>query len=118
MTTIYGKEHFIDKSMINILWGPVDVQIINGVAKATRKYGVDIDERKVKEWLDFCAKLDNIDNALVIESAIKMKFEQKDMDIKILRDALYLAVETLRLMDGCPYDEDYYINKARERNRR
>lgn len=40
MTTIFGKEHFIDKSMINILWGPVDVQIINGVAKATRKYGV------------------------------------------------------------------------------
>ena len=47
-----------------------------------------------------------------------MKFEQKDMDIKILRDALYLAVETLRLMDGCHYDEDYYINKAIERNRK
>lgn len=74
----YVKENsFIDKQMA-VLYSNLakqqDIQFVNGVFKCAIKYGYEFDEERIKKWLEFCNKMNNIDQTDLISLAVSNKF--------------------------------------------
>lgn len=84
--TIYDKG-FIEENMIQV-GSLVDKAIINGVLQTTMKIGVQANEEKLRNWLELCSQLQNIDKTELIDVAIKRKFRELNYKIEILQRKL------------------------------
>lgn len=87
--TIFGKENFIDKTMVNII-SYREEQLSNAIYESAIKYGIVLDKEKFKKWLNLCAKLEQIDETDLTDFATKKKFAEKDQRITELEKALEL----------------------------
>ena len=74
---------FIDKEMARI-YHSQDMQFIDGVLKASVRLGFDFDEERIKHWLEFCNKMNNIDQTDLISVAVSNKFAELNRRIKEL----------------------------------
>ncbi len=117
MKTIFGEENFIDKEMINV-YKLYDEQLTDGIYACATKMGIQIDKQKFEHWLNFCAKLEQIDRSDLIDIAIKRKFDEKDYKIAVLERALELACEPRddwngkRIFDAYTNYYDYFLRQA------
>lgn len=83
METIYDKG-FIEENMI-IVGSAIDKAVINEVLQTTMKIGVQVNEEKLKNWLELCSQLQNIDRTELIDVAIKRKFRELNYKIELLQ---------------------------------
>lgn len=103
--------------MVNV-YKLYDEQLTDGIYACATKMGIQIDKQKFEHWLNFCAKLEQIDKSELIDIAIKRKFDEKDHRIAVLERALKLACEPRDDWGGTEYDEpytnyyDYFIDQA------
>ena len=74
---------FIDKEMARI-YHSQDMQFIDGVLKASVRFGFDFNEERIKNWLEFCKKMNNIDQTDLISLAVSNKFAELNKRIKDL----------------------------------
>lgn len=74
---------FIDKEMARI-YHSQDMQFIDGALKASVRFGFDFNEERIKKWLEFCNKMDNVDKTDLVDIAIRNKFESLYKRIKDL----------------------------------
>lgn len=76
---------FIDREMI-FVGTQYEKCVFEELGKAVLnlKIGVHIDEERLKKWIKMCLELENIDKTLLIDMAIKQKFEEKDKEIERL----------------------------------
>ena len=113
MKTILGEEHFIDKNMLKI-YKLYDEQLTDGIYTYATKMGIQIDKQKFEHWLNFCAKLEQIDKSDLIDIAIKRKFDEKDYRIAVLERALKKAcgkIGFVPLISDENIDDFYRKNK-------
>lgn len=83
--TIFGEEHFLDKTMLKIA-KQIDNEVFDNIHKASLKIGVEVDKDKLKHWLILCGRLENIDQSNLIDLATKRKFDEKDLHIAKLEE--------------------------------
>lgn len=92
MATIFGEEHFIDKTMVRFYQMQEDLIITNleDCAKEIKfNYDIVVDKEKLRKWLTLCSRLENIEQSTLIDMATKKKFAEKDEEIEILKQALF-----------------------------
>ena len=95
MSTIFGEEHFFDKSMISIIeerGNAIDNFIYDEIA-GVAKYELPmpkiiINREKVKKWLILCSQLENLEHSELIDMATKKKFADKDSKIQELKELI------------------------------
>ena len=78
---------FFDKQMAIICSRIAEEQetdLINGIMKVSWKYGYNFNEEKIKRWLEFCNKMNNIDQTDLISIAVSNKFTELNKRIKDL----------------------------------
>ena len=94
----YVKEKtFIDKAMATFTQS-FDTFSTSEIGKAVIKIGVSVDEDKLKEWLEFCNKMNNIDKTDLIGIAVSERFNQLNAKISELEDENYrLKCKIVRL---------------------
>ena len=80
---VCGQDHFIDRSMIHIIEYGVQ-KLTDGVYQQAVEYGLNVDKEKLAKWLEFCAKLECIDETELVDLATKRKFAEKDSRIESL----------------------------------
>jgi hypothetical protein len=84
----YVEENsFFDKQMAIICSRIAEEQetdLINGIMKVSWKYGYNFNEEKIKHWLEFCNKMNNIDQTDLISLAVSNKFAELNKQIKDL----------------------------------
>ena len=81
------ENSFIDKQMATIYSNMArqqDIQLVNGVLKVSMQVGYDFNEERIKHWLEFCNKLNNIDKTDLISVAVSNKFAELNRRIKEL----------------------------------
>ena len=69
------KTSFIDKEMVKLAYQQ-DLVVEDEMVKAILRVGVDVDEKRLKKWLDLCVKLEAIDESTLIDIAISKKFKE------------------------------------------
>lgn len=69
----HNSESFINKEMLRIVEG-IETQRENEVVKAIHRVAVDVDEEKVKQWIERAKLLDEIDNSTLISIATRKRF--------------------------------------------
>lgn len=78
---------FIDKKMA-VLYSNLakqqDIQLVNGVFKCAIRYGYEFDAERIRNWLEFCNKMNNIDQTDLISIAVSNKFAELNKRIKDL----------------------------------
>lgn len=82
-----GENSFIDKQMATLysnLAKQQDMQLVNGVFKCAIQYEYEFDEERIKKWLEFCNKMNNIDQTDLISLAVSNKFAELNKRIKDL----------------------------------
>lgn len=78
---------FIDKTMATIcqdIQRQQDIQLVNGILQVAIKVGYNFNEEKIKHWLEFCNKMNNIDQTDLISLAASNKFAELNKRIKDL----------------------------------
>lgn len=110
MSTIFGEEHFFDKSMISIIeerGNAIDNFIyeeIAGVAKYELPMPkIIINREKVKKWLILCSQLENLEHSELIDMATKKKLADKDCEIQELKNLLSVE-RSIRAKDAAKRD--------------
>ena len=85
-----NEEPFFDHEMITLCISPVasfiDDELEKGVIKASLNMGYEIDEAKLKKWIERCIKLDKLDENTVNDIAIEKKFRQLKNEIDYLKN--------------------------------
>lgn len=112
MSTIFGEEHFFDKSMISIIeerGNAIDNFIYDEIA-GVAKYGLPmpkiiINKEKVKKWLILCGQLENLEHSELIDIATKKKFADKDNEIQELKELLSME-RSIRKIEAQKYDKE------------
>lgn len=97
-TTIFGEEHFIDKTMVTIceeIKNQQDALLVNEIYKESINIGFNIDKAKLEKWLRLCIRLENIDNDTLIDFAIQKKFADLKQKNEMLKSKLNQAKEHL-----------------------
>lgn len=80
---IENTKGFIDKKMAEI-YHSQDMEFINGILKASVRFGFKFDEERIKHWLEFCNKMNNIDKTDIENIAISNKFAELNKKIDML----------------------------------
>lgn len=112
MATIFGEEHFIDKTMVRFYQMQEDLIITNleDCAKEIKfNYDIVVDKEKLRKWLTLCSRLENIDQSILIDMATKKKFAEKDEEIETLKQALLLMAQQLNEVydkECCSYGDE------------
>jgi hypothetical protein len=134
---IFGEEHFIDNTMVEILEdynNKFENRVLDEMTK-TIKYvipEIKVNAEKLKNWVIFCSRLESIDKSDLIDIAVEKKFAEKDKELELYKKALELACEKYIGVDGISYvirdsvdywgksDEqvlketiDYFLNEAK-----
>ena len=81
------ENSFIDKTMATICQDfqrQQDIQLVNGILQVAMKVGYNFNEEKIKHWLEFCNKMNNIDKTDLIDIAVSNKFAELNKRIKDL----------------------------------
>lgn len=81
------ENSFIDKTMATIcqdIQRQQDIQLVNGILQVAMKVGYNFNEEKIKRWLEFCNKMNNIDQTDLISLAVSNKFAELNKRIKDL----------------------------------
>lgn len=87
MSTIFGREHFIDRDMII---RKMDTRIIETIANTMEEEANSpgirqhlsvsvsfvLNKEKFIDWINLCAQLENIDKSELIDIATRKKFEE------------------------------------------
>ena len=74
-----NENSFIDKTMVTIyndISKQQDARLVNGILQVSMKLGYDFNEEKIKNWLNFCNKMENVDKTDLIDLAVENKFYQ------------------------------------------
>lgn len=75
-----NEETFLDHEMINLYIPPVanfiDDELEKGIIQASLKMGYEINEERLKKWIERCIKLDNLSEDEVKNIALRKKFIQ------------------------------------------
>ena len=101
-STIFGEEHFIDTTMINLVKQKNDAidnyifERMENEIKGTmfvEMPQVIIDKEKLKKWVTLCMKLENIEHSDLIDMATKKKITDLEAKLaeseKLKDDAMY-----------------------------
>lgn len=64
MTTIYSAENRIEQTIVNV------------IATIGQKCSVGFDEARVRKWINFCNRMENIDQETIVDAAVRAKFTQ------------------------------------------
>lgn len=92
MSTIFGREHFIDRDMII---QKLNTQVIENIANTMeeevnspgirQRLSVSVsfvlNKEKFIDWINLCTQLENIDESKLIDAATRKKFEELKKDI-------------------------------------
>ena len=99
--TIFGEEHFFDKLMVEVYesTNKYVYDKFSGAVKVAMPH-VEIDEERLKRWINLCLKLDDIDKSDLIDMATRKKFmEQQDTINKLKREIETLKEVNIRLLN-------------------
>lgn len=80
----HNEENFISKTMLSIMEGIEEVRE-GEVIKAIYKVAVGVDEAKIKQWLERAKLMDEIDQSLLIDIAVKkmiLRLQQKNKELQ------------------------------------
>lgn len=95
----HNTEKFIDDTMMIIKTG-IDTHIENEILKAIHVVAVDVDEPKIKQWLQRAKLMDEIDKSTLIDIAIKKKILRlEEENNKLKQDKEWLTKCNTKLAD-------------------
>jgi len=69
----HNSESFTNKEMLKVV-EKIETQRENEVVKAIHRIAVDVDEEKIKQWIERAKLLDEIDNSTLISIATRKRF--------------------------------------------
>ena len=91
-----NTEPFIDKYMA-IVATNFNTHIENEIVKAIHSVAVNVDEERVKQWIERAKMLDEIDKNNLIDIAIRKKFNQlKEEILELKQQQTQKAIECLK----------------------
>ena len=116
-TTIFGEESFFDKHMVKI-YEATNKYVYDKFSSAIKVAmpQVEINEERLKRWINLCLKLENIEQSELIDMAtqkrfleLKHKLEEKERQVSVYAKEIgFLDNRIKNLKDSC----DYYMERA------
>lgn len=112
MSTIFGEEHFIDTTMINLIEqrnNAIDDFVFQQMENVITGSGfipmpqVVIDKEKLKKWITLCMKLENIEQSELIDMATKKKIA--DLEAKLAESKKPKEIRFNGFVIDCNYEE-------------
>lgn len=102
---IFGEPGFIDKHMVRVAY---DTKTFteDGISKAIQRVAVDVDEERIKRWINLCLKLEHIDEQDLVDIATHKKFMELHKEIANIKrqldtykQAYYLACREIEILE-------------------
>jgi len=101
--TIFGEEHFIDNTMIELIEtknNVIDNMVFDEMEKSIRITlpFVKINAEKLRKWVNLCMQLENIEHSELINIATKKKILDLQSELEVYKRALELALISIKEM--------------------